>query len=70
MVGERVAQEVDELAGDLAGEDVAIFVLAAAEEVKWVGAKLQGAAQVGNEAVLKGRFTCLPVFQRGERVQG
>lgn len=61
MIGERVAQEVDELAGDLAREDVAVFVLTAAEEVKWVGAELQGAAQVRNEAVFKGRFTSFPI---------
>lgn len=52
---------MDELACDLAGEDVAVFVLAAAKEVKRVGAELQGAAKVRNESVLKGRFTCLPV---------
>lgn len=61
MVGEGVAQEVDELAGDLAGEDVAVFVLAAAEEFKRVGAELQGAAEVRNEAVLKSRLARLPI---------
>lgn len=60
VVGEGVAQEVDVLAGDLAGEDVSVFVLAASEELEWVGAKLQSTAQVGDEAVLNGRFTLLP----------
>ncbi|TNN35770.1 hypothetical protein EYF80_054060 [Liparis tanakae] len=45
VVGERVAQEVDELAGDLAGEDVSVLLLPAAEELQRVGAELQRAAQ-------------------------
>lgn len=62
---------MDELASDLASEDVAIFVLTAAKEVKWIGAELQGAAQVRNKAVLKGRFTCLPVeSEERKRVTG
>lgn len=52
---------MDELAGNLAREDVAVFVLATAEEVERVGAELQGAAEVRNKSVVKGRFTCLSV---------
>lgn len=58
---------MNELASNLAGKDVAIFVLTAAKEVKWVSAKLQGAAQVRNKAVLKGRFTCLPISEERAR---
>lgn len=61
MIGEGVAQEVDELASNLAGEDVAVFVLTAVKEFKRVGTELQGAAEVRNEAILKSRFTRLPI---------
>jgi len=52
MVREGVTQEVDELACDLAGENVPVLLLAAAEELKRVGPELQSTTQVGDEAVL------------------
>lgn len=61
MVGEGVAQEVDVLSCDLAGENVAIFHLTAAEELQGVGSKLQSTTQIGNEAILNCRLTRLPV---------
>lgn len=60
MVREGVTQEVDVLPCDLAGEDVAILVLAAAKELEWVGPKLQSTTQIGDEAILNCRLTRLP----------
>lgn len=61
MVREWVTQEVDVLACDLAGENMAILVLAAAEKLERVGPKLQSTTQVGNEAILNCRLTRLPI---------
>lgn len=61
MVREGVAQEVDVLACDLAGENMAVFVLAAAEELERVGPELQSTAQVRDEAILNCRFTRSPM---------
>lgn len=61
MVREGVAQEMDVLACDLAGENMAILLLPAAEELKRVGPELQSTAQVGDEAVFHHRLTRLPV---------
>lgn len=41
MVREGVAQEVDVPACNFAGENVAVLLLAAAEELKWVGPELE-----------------------------
>lgn len=61
MVGEGVAEEMDVLAGNLAGENVAILLLAAAEELEGVGPKLQSTTQVGDETVFHCRLTRLPM---------
>lgn len=69
IVREGVAQEVNELARDLAGENMTIFLLAAAEELKRVCPELQSTAQVGDEAVLHHRLTGLPVGMARKRWQ-
>lgn len=61
MVGEGVAQEVNVLASDFAGENVAVLLLAAAEELKRVGPELQSTAQVRDEAIFNCRLSRLPV---------
>lgn len=59
VIGERVAEEVNESAGDLTRENVAIFLLSAAEEFQGVGAELKCAAHVRDPAVLYWRFPWL-----------
>lgn len=61
MVREGVTQEVDVLACDLAGEDMAILLLTTAQELERVSPKLQSATQIGDEAIFHCRFTRLPV---------
>ncbi len=61
MVREGVTQEVDVLACDLAGENMAVLFLAAAEELERVSPELQRTTQVGNEAILDCRLTRLPM---------
>ena len=61
MVREGVTQEVDVLARDLAGENVAVLLLAAAEELKRVGPELQSTAQVRDEAILNYRLARLSI---------
>lgn len=61
MVREGVTQEVNVLASDFAGENMAILLLAATEELKRVGPKLQGTAQVRDEAIFNCRLPRLSV---------
>ena len=63
VVRERITQEVDVLPCDPAGEDVAVLLLSAAQELQGVGPKLQGTAQVGDEPILHWRFSRLPGSQ-------
>lgn len=60
MVRKGVTQEVDVLACNLAGENMAVFLLAAAEELERISPELQSTTQVGNEAILNCRLTRLP----------
>lgn len=64
LIHEGVAQEVDVFPCDIAGEDAAVLLLTTAEELERVGAELQRAAQIGDEAVLENRFTRLPEDRR------
>ncbi len=52
MVREGVTQEVDVLASNLASENMAVLLLAAAEKLQRVGPELQSTAQIWDEAVL------------------
>lgn len=61
MVREGVTQEVDVLACDLAGKNMAVLLLAAAEELERVSTELQSTTHVGNEAILNCRLTRLPM---------
>ena len=60
MVGERVTEKVHVLAGNLAGEYVAVLLLSAAQELQRVCAELQGAAQVRDEPIINWWFAWLP----------
>lgn len=60
MIREGVTQEVDVLPCDLAGENVAVLLLSATEELEGVGSELQSTAQVRDEAVLHHGLTGIP----------
>lgn len=61
MVREGVTQEMNVLACDLAGENMAVLLLAAAEELERVGPELQSTAQVRDEAIFNCRLSRLPM---------
>lgn len=52
---------MDVLACDFARENMAVLLLAAAEELERVGPELQSTTQVGDEAILNWRLTRLPM---------
>ena len=56
---------MDVLACNLAGENVAILLLPAAEELERVGPELQSTTQIGDEATFNCRLTRLPVDING-----
>lgn len=68
MVREGVTKKVDVLACDLAGEYVAVLFLSATKKLKWIGPKLKGTTQIGDQAILYWRLTGLPTGnqERGE----
>lgn len=58
------------LACDLAGENMAVHLLAAAKELEWVCTELQSTAQVRDEAIFNYRLTRLPMgINKTERWQ-
>lgn len=61
MVREGITQEVDVLACDLAGKNIAVLLLTAVEKLKGVGPKLQSTAQVRDETIFHWWFTWLSV---------
>lgn len=60
MVGKRVSEEMNVFPCYMASEDVAMLFLLFFEELKGVGTKLQGTAQVWKEPIFKWWLTLSP----------
>lgn len=64
VIRERVAEEVDKTTSNLTGENVAVFLLSAAEEFQGVRPELKSTAHVGDPAIFHWRFSGLSETHR------